>query len=91
MAQRDTITLDVAGEIDAAWINAGMPCDGLRIVGNRINGNRTITTLTVPGNDRAPGYVYTVGKFLHVYGPTLADWQAEQDAADLHDTQRCAF
>lgn len=35
-------------------------------------------------------YVQTGGEPLPQY-VQLADWQAEQDAADLRDTQRCAF
>lgn len=87
----DTITIDTAGEIDAAWTNAGMPHDGLRIYGLRRSGNRTHTFLGAPAlNGSAPTYILSNGRYLHVSGPTLADWQAELDYADLRDTQRCA-
>ena len=86
----DTITLDVAGEIDAAWTNSGMPDNGLRIYGLR-RSTYTVSYLAVPGNDKAPCYIYGKSGYYHVSGPTLAQWQAEQDAADLRDTQRCAF
>ena len=76
----DTITIDVAGEIDAQWTNNGMPHDGLRIYGLRRSGNRTMTFLGAPGlNGSAPTYVLSNGKYLHVTGPTLAQWQAEKD------------
>ena len=90
-ATTDIITLDVAGEIDAAWTNSGMADDALRIVSYRISGNRSRTFLTIPDDDSAPCYERINGHFQHVDGPTLADWYAEQDAADLRDTQRCAF
>ena len=87
----DTITLDAAGELDAAWVNAGMPHDGLRIYGLRRTGNGTHTFLGAPGtNGHNPTYILSNGRYLHVSGPTLADWQAERDAADLRDTQRMA-
>lgn len=79
---KDTISIDVAGELDAAWTNAGMPHDGLRIVGHRISGNRTVTMLTVPGDDTAPCYTLSNGRYLHVTGPTLAEWQAQHIALD---------
>ena len=87
----DTLTLDVAGELDAAWCNAGYPDAGLRIVGHRVSGNGMVTMLTVPGDMDAPCYTLSSGKYIHVTGPTLADWYSEQDAADLRDTQRMAF
>ena len=75
----DTISIDTAGEIDAAWTNSGMPHDGLRIYGLRRSGNRTITFLGSPGlNGSAPTYVLSNGKYLHLTGPTLAEWQAQQ-------------
>ena len=77
----DTITLDQAGEIDARWMNAGMPDDGLRIYGLRRSGNRTMTFLGVPKASKLyPTYVLSNGKYLHLCGPTLSDWQAMQDA-----------
>jgi hypothetical protein len=88
---KDTITIDTAGEIDAAWTNSGMPQDGLRITGHRVSGNRSVTLLTVPGDNSAPCYTLSNGRYIHVTGPTLGQWYAEQDAADLRDTQRCAF
>jgi hypothetical protein len=90
-APKDTITIDTAGEIDAAWRNAGMPDNGLRIYGLRRTGNRTMTFLGVPSlNGSAPCYTLSNGRYLHLSGPTLAEWYAEQDAADLRDTQRMA-
>jgi hypothetical protein len=88
----DTITIDLAGEIDAQWTNSGMPDDGLRIYGLRRTGNKQHTFLGVPGtNGHNPTYVLSNGRYLHVTGPTLADWQQEQearqerqDAADLY-------
>lgn len=97
----DVISIDTAGEIDAAWINAGMPHDGLRIVGYRIAGNRSRTYLAIPGNDSAPCYEYFFHRqdtgeyapaYYHVSGPTLAEWQvqreyaeASQEAAELYE------
>jgi hypothetical protein len=79
----DTLTITQAGEIDAAWTNDGMPDNGLRIYGLRRSGNRTMTFLGVPSlNGSAPTYVLSNGQYLHVTGPTLADWYAEQDAAE---------
>ena len=87
----DTITIDTAGELDMAWQNAGMPDDGLRIYGHRTSGNRTVTLLTIPGKMDAPAYTLSNGRYLHVSGPTLAEWQQaeyerqdSQDAADLY-------
>lgn len=74
----DTITLDMAGDIDAAWVNGGMPDDGLRIYGLRRSGNRTMTFLADPGNDNAPRYVLSNGRYLHVSGPTLDEWQEQE-------------
>ncbi len=78
----DVISIDTAGEIDAAWINAGMPHDGLRIVGYRVSGNGTISYLEVPGRYDTPCYCYNNGRYLHVSGPTLADWQAQREYAE---------
>jgi hypothetical protein len=76
----DTISIDTAGDLDAAWSNAGMPHDGLRIYGLRRTGNRTMTFLGVPSlNGSAPTYVLSNGRYIHVTGPTLADWQAQQE------------
>ena len=75
----DTISIDVAGEIDAAWTNSGMPDNGLRVYGHRTSGNRTVTLLTIPGKQDAPAYTLSNGRYIHVSGPTLAEWQAEQD------------
>ena len=88
----DYITIDTAGEIDAAWVNNGMPADGLRIYGLRRSGNKTMTFLGVPGtNGHNPAYVLSNGRYLHLSGPTLADFQrqreyaqASQDARDLY-------
>lgn len=72
----DTISIDTAGEIDAAWTNNGMPDNGLRIYGLRRSGNRTHTFLGVPGtNGHNPTYILSNGRYLHVSGPTLDDWQ----------------
>lgn len=80
----DTITIDTAGEIDARWLNDGMPHDGLRIYGLRRTGNRTMTFLGAPGqNGSAPCYVLSNGRYLHLSGPTLADWQAQALEAAL--------
>ena len=58
----DVITLDVAGDIDAAWVNSGMPDNGLRIYGLRGTGNRTHTFLGAPGlNGSAPTYILAMG------------------------------
>ena len=76
----DTITLDMAGDIDAAWVNGGMPDDGLRIYGLRGSGNRTHTFLGAPGlNGSAPTYILSGGRYLHSAGPTLADYMAHQE------------
>lgn len=84
----DTITIDAAGEIDAAWVNAGCPDDGLRIYGLRRSGNRTHTFLAVPGdNGTRPAYILSNGRYLHVTGPTLGEWYDMQDARDAADTQ----
>lgn len=77
----DKITIDIAGEIDAAWTNSGMPDDGLRIYGLRRTGNKSMTFLGVPGtNGHNPTYVLSNGRYLHLSGPTLADWQRQQEA-----------
>jgi hypothetical protein len=79
----DAITLDVAGELDAAWVNAGMqPNTGLRIVRHYGSLGKDKFLLEVPGDDSAPCYMRVNGHFQHVTGPTLADWYAEQDAAE---------
>jgi hypothetical protein len=76
----DKISIDVAGEIDARWLNDGMPHDGLRIYGLRRSGNRTMTFLGAPGqNGSAPCYVLSNGRYLHLSGPTLAQWQRQQE------------
>ena len=92
----DTITLKAAHALNVKWENDGMPHDGLRIVGYYVAGNGMRSFLEVPGNDNAPCYEYkcagwgTMEYYEHVAGPTLGQWQAEQDAADLRDTQRMA-
>ena len=87
----DTITIDAAGEIDAAWANAGMPDNGLRIVGHRISGNRSRSFLTAPGDDNAPCYEYRTHNpdtgeyapaYYHVSGPTLDEWQEQREATE---------
>jgi hypothetical protein len=80
-AQPDIISIDTAGELDAAWVNAGQPADGLRIYGLR-RSTYTVTYLAVPGNDKAPCYIYGKSGYYHVTGPTLAEWKAEQIALD---------
>ena len=84
----DTITIDTAGEIDRHWCNAGQPADGLRIYGLR-RSTYTVTYLAVPGNDKAPCYIYGKSGYYHVSGPTLADYQmaqqARQDGQDAND------
>jgi hypothetical protein len=79
----DKISIDMAGELDAQWVNSGMPHDGLRIYGLRRSGNRTVTFLGAPGqNGSAPTYVLSEGRYLHLSGPTLEDWQRQQEAAE---------
>jgi hypothetical protein len=83
----DFISIDTAGEIDAAWLNNGMADGGLRLV-HYIH----TSELTVPSlNDSAPTYQFrwhdpATGVFgpgyYHLSGPTLAEWHAEQDAAE---------
>lgn len=77
----DKISIDVAGELDAAWLNAGMPDDGLRVYGLR-RSTYTVTYLAVPGNDKAPCYIYGKSGYYHVAGPTLAEWQAQREYAE---------
>ena len=68
------ISIDVAGELDNHWMNSGMPDDGIRIVGHRVNGNRYRTFLTVPGDKTAPHYELHDGVYLHTAGPSLEAW-----------------
>lgn len=86
----DSISSTKAREIDIEWMKAGMPTDGLRIVGYRISGNRSRTYLTIPGDDGAPCYEYcahdpTTGEiapaYYHVSGVTLEEWYEAQDYA----------
>jgi hypothetical protein len=87
MAQRHSITVDQAGEIDLAWFNSGSSPDALRLVHAR-----HYSTLTVPSmNGAAPLYQYRSHNpdtgvhgpaFYHLSGPTLADWQAQQEHAE---------
>ena len=87
----DILTITQAGELDMEWFNNGMqPNQGLRIVSHYASGNRSVNILEVPGNDATPVYRRVNNHYEHVAGPTLAQWYAEQDAADLRDTQRCA-
>jgi hypothetical protein len=88
----DSISTHQAGRIDSAWVADGYPQDGLRIVGYRISGNRYRTILTLPGDDEAPEYEYlphdpTTGEaapaYYHRSGPTLADWQRQQDEREF--------
>ena len=92
MAQQDTLTVDTVGELDSAWMNAGQPENGLRMVPGK-----TMTVLTIPNDESAPVYRYRshdpkTGKFaqawFHIAGPTLAEWYAEQDSRDEYDTRR---
>ena len=82
-----TITIDKAGEIDTAYINAAQPDNMLRIVNYR-----RVTMLEVPMNTSAPAYQYhrhdpITGEYAPAYyhstGPTLAEWYAEQDSRCL--------
>lgn len=66
-----TITVDLAGAIDAEWINAGSPPDGLRLVDYRIAGNRTHTMLCIPGDEWAPVYERCENGYRHVAGPEI--------------------
>ena len=68
MAQH-TISLEQAYEIDREWSNGDG--SGLRIVDHRIAGNRTVTLLTVPGDDSAPTYKRVASGFEHVSGPQI--------------------
>ena len=77
------ITLDTAGELDMAFVNAANPTGMLRMVDHRVSGNRTVTLLEVPGDDSAPTYQRVNGHFQHIAGPTLDEWQAKRDAAEL--------
>ena len=70
MAQH-TITAEQAYTLDMDWMNAGQPSDGLRIVTHRIAGNRTVTLLTVPGDDSAPCYKRVASGFEWVSGPQI--------------------
>ena len=86
MAQH-TITAERGYTIDLEWMNAGQPDDGLRIVTHRIAGNRTVTLLTVPGDDSAPVYKRVANGFEHVSGPqirmTAKQYQAIYAPADM--------
>lgn len=84
----DVISIDMAGEIDAAWYNGGMGDDGLRVVTYK-----RCQMLTVPSlNGAAPTYQYRshdpehgeyAPGYYHVSGPTLAEWaQAKADEAE---------
>ena len=86
-----TITIDQAGEIDMQWINNGHPADGLRMVDMRTAGNGYRTYLEVPGDDSAPYYMRQNGHFVHIAGPTLEQWYAEQDYRDERETRRDAL
>lgn len=80
----DTITLDVAGELDSQWVNSGMqPNVGLRIVRHYGSLGRDKFLLEVPGDDNAPCYMRVNGHYQHIDGPTLADWQRQQDEAEF--------
>lgn len=68
MAQH-TISLEQAYEIDRQWSNGDG--SGLRLVDHRIAGNRTVTLLTVPGDDSAPTYKRVANGFEHVSGPQI--------------------
>ena len=93
MAQH--ITTDRAYEIDLNWQNADAnTADTLP----RLVDYRNVTLLTIPSlNGSAPTYQYRshdpeTGAFApayyHTAGPTLAQWYAEQDAADERETMR---
>ena len=88
----DTITIDKAGEIDMEYENA---TDGAKML--RIASYRKVTLLTIPMNASAPTYQYHrhdpetgayAPAYYHTAGPTLAQWYAEQDAADERETRR---
>lgn len=70
MAQH-IITAEQAYTLDMDWMNDGQPNDGLRLVTHRISGGRTITLLTVPGDDTAPCYKRVANGFEHVSGPQI--------------------
>ena len=86
--ERDSISINEANAIDAAWKAAGMPSSGLRICGHRIYGNRTRTLLEVPGDYFAPRYELQDGRFLHSTGPTLEEWQlAQEQLTEFHEAR----
>ena len=82
-ATNDTITIDAAGQLDTDWFNNGMqPTVGLRIVNHYASGGRTVSILEVPGNDATPVYRRVNNHYVHVDGPTLAEWQQEREYAE---------
>lgn len=95
MEQQDILTVDMVGELDSAWMNAGQPANGLRMVPGK-----TMTVLTIPNDESAPVYRYRshdpkTGKFAqvwqHIAGPTLAEWQAKRDAAELEGVLQAEY
>lgn len=80
----DKISYQTASDIDRSWSDARWPSDGLRIVPLKDE-----TLLTIPDTDDAPTYRWRshdpktgefAPAFYHVSGPTLADWQAQDEA-----------
>lgn len=78
----DVIRWADAVDIDKAWIDAGKPSDGMRCVMYK-----TQTTMEVPNSDDTPFYEWRTfdqtGEyhpgFYHLSGPTLAEWQQQQE------------
>ena len=93
MAQH--ITTDSAYSIDLDWQNADADAADML---PRLVSYKHATLLTIPSlNGSAPTYQYRshdpeTGAFApayyHTSGPTLAEWYAEQDAADERETMR---
>ena len=80
----DFVTIDTAGEIDAAWFNNGMADGGLRLAHYKHTSELTVPSL----NGAAPLYLFkahdpVTGEFrpgyYHISGPTLAEWQELQE------------
>jgi len=88
----DSISEEDAILLDIEWADAGMPANGLRIYGLRKSGNRVTTYLAIPGDDNAPCYVERTHNpdtgqyapaYYHQSGPTLAEWQRQQDEREF--------
>jgi hypothetical protein len=81
------LNITQVSKIDAEWWNNGSSPDALRLVHTKRD-----TLLTVPSlNGSAPTYQYRSHSpktgdykpgYYHLSGPTLAEWQAQQDDAE---------